>query len=375
MSTPSTSPSRPNTLPRLLTVLLGLAAVVVSVAGTKAFAGTLGPAFLALVLVITVQPVQARLRQRNVPSWLTVFVLLLLVYAIILSMLAALTMAVSRLATLLPAYGPQFTDLLNQATDRLDELGIGEDQLRSAVDQLSLSNLVGPLQRVLGGVTTVLSDAFFIVALVFFLALEAAGFSGRLTAAAGQRPQLVAALHGFASNTRRYVAVSTIFGLVVAAVDVVALYWLGVPLPLLWGLLSFITNYIPNVGFVLGLVPPALLALLEGGVGRMVAVIVAYSIINVVFQSVIQPMVVGDAVGLSATVTFLSLVFWAFVFGPLGALLAVPLSLLAKALLVDADPALHWLRPLLVGSSTPGAEDAAASGAASRQERRRAPDP
>ena len=296
-------------------------------------------------------------------------------YAIILSMLAALTLAVSRLATLLPAYGPQFTDLLNQATDRLDELGIGEDQLRSAVDQLSLSNLVGPLQRLLGGVTTVLSDAFFIVALVFFLALEAAGFSGRLTAAAGQRPQLVAALKDFASNTRRYVAVSTIFGLVVAAVDVVALYWLGVPLPLLWGLLSFITNYIPNVGFVLGLVPPALLALLEGGVGRMVAVIVAYSIINVVFQSVIQPMVVGDAVGLSATVTFLSLVFWAFVFGPLGALLAVPLSLLAKALLVDADPALHWLRPLLVGSSAPGDEDAAASGAAKRQERRSSPDP
>ncbi|MGZ5397894.1 MAG: AI-2E family transporter [Mycobacterium sp.] len=375
MSTPITSPSPPNALPRFLTVLLGLAAGVVSVAGIKAFAGTLGPAFLALVLVITVQPVQARLRQRNVPSRLTVFVLLLLVYAIILGLLAALALSVSRLATLLPAYGPQFTDLLNQSTDRLDELGIGEDQLRSAVDQLSLSNLVGPLQRVLGGVTTVLSDAFFIVALVFFLAVEAAGFSGRLTAAAGQRPQLVAALKDFASNTRRYVAVSTIFGLVVAAVDVVALYWLGVPLPLLWGLLSFITNYIPNVGFVLGLVPPALLALLEGGVGRMVAVIVAYSIINVVFQSVIQPMVVGDAVGLSATVTFLSLVFWAFVFGPLGALLAVPLSLLAKALLVDADPALHWLRPLLVGSSTPGAEGAAASGAAKRQERRRAPDP
>jgi AI-2 transport protein TqsA len=75
-------------------------------------------------------------------------------------------------------------------------------------------------------------------------------------------------LTGFAGATRQYVVVSTVFGLIVALVDVAALYWLDVPLPWLWGLLSFITNYIPNIGFVLGLVPPALLALLQGGYGR-----------------------------------------------------------------------------------------------------------
>jgi AI-2 transport protein TqsA len=123
-------------------------------------------------------------------------------------------------------------------------------------------------------------------------------------------------------------------------------------MPLLWGLLSFITNYVPNIGFVLGVAPPALLGLLEGGVGRMVWVIVAYSVINVVIQSIIQPKFVGDAVGLSVTLTFLSLVFWSFVLGPLGALLAIPLSLLVKALLVDADPAAQWLRPLLGDTAT-----------------------
>jgi len=115
-----------------------------------------------------------------------------------------------------------------------------------------------------------------------------------------------------------------VFGLIVALVDVAALYWLDVSLPWLWGLLSFITNYIPNIGFVLGLVPPALLVLLQGGVGQAVFVVVAYSVINLVIQSLIQPKFVGDAVGLSVTLTFLSLVFWTFVIGPLGALLAVP---------------------------------------------------
>jgi AI-2 transport protein TqsA len=129
-----------------------------------------------------------------------------------------------------------------------------------------------------------------------------------------------------------------------------ALYWLDVPLPWLWELLSFITNYIPNIGFVLGLIPPALLALLQGGVRRAVLVIVAYSVINVMIQSLLQPKFVGDAVGLSVTLTFLPLVFWSFVIGPLGALLAVPLSLFIKARLVDADPDSRWLDPLIAPS-------------------------
>jgi predicted PurR-regulated permease PerM len=143
--------------------------------------------------------------------------------------------------------------------------------------------------------------------------------------------------------------VSTVFGLIVAVIDTLLLWALGIPLPVLWGLLAFITNYIPNIGFLIGLVPPALLGLLEGGVPLMVAVIAVYSVVNFVIQSVIQPKIVGDAVGLSTTVSFLSLVFWGWVLGPLGALLAIPLSLLAKGLLVDIDPATRWIDPLISG--------------------------
>jgi predicted PurR-regulated permease PerM len=158
------------------------------------------------------------------------------------------------------------------------------------------------------------------------------------------------AMTSFGVSTRRYIVVSTVFGLIVAVFDTIALMLLGVPVALLWGLLAFITNYIPNIGFVIGVVPPALIGLLEGGPRLMISVLVVYSVLNVVIQSVIQPKVVGDAVGLSTTLTMLSLVFWAYTLGAMGALLAVPLTLFTKALLVDADPAARWVNQLLSGS-------------------------
>ena len=168
-------------------------------------------------------------------------------------------------------------------------------------------------------------------------------------------------LVGFADGTRTYLVVSTVFGLIVAVLDTIGLALLGVPAPVLWGLLAFITNYIPNIGFVIGLIPPAVLALLAGGPGLCISVIALYCVLNVVIQTVIQPRIVGDAVGLSTSLTFVSLVFWAWVLGALGALLAIPLSLLAKALLVDVDPSTRWLSPLLANRAPPDEEPDEAS--------------
>jgi AI-2 transport protein TqsA len=131
----------------------------------------------------------------------------------------------------------------------------------------------------------------------------------------------------------------------------VALAVLGVPLPLLWGLLSFLTNYVPNIGFFLGLAPPALLATLVGGPGLGLTVIVVYALANFVLQSVVQPVFVGDAVGLSVTLSFLSVIVWTVVLGPMGAILAVPLTLFVHAVLVGQDPERQWARILLAGTS------------------------
>ena len=119
------------------------------------------------------------------------------------------------------------------------------------------------------------------------------------------------------------------------------------PLPLAWGFFSFITNFIPNIGFVIGIIPPALLALLDSGWQTMVLVLVVYSVLNVRSRRSSSRAIVGNTVGLSAEMTFMSLVVWTFLLGPLGALLAVPMTLLLRAVFIDADPRAAWAAPLI----------------------------
>ena len=145
---------------------------------------------------------------------------------------------------------------------------------------------------------------------------------------------------------------NTVFGLATGLVDAVVLGLLGVPLALLWGLLVFITNYIPYLGFWIALVPPVLLALLTGGWQLAAVVVALFAVVNFVLTSLIQPKYVGDAVGISVTVTLVALVLWGWLLGTIGAVLAIPLTLLVKALLVDVDPRARWANALLGSTGT-----------------------
>jgi predicted PurR-regulated permease PerM len=330
-------------------VLLGMACAVVVIAGIRGIADILAPVFLALMLSVTVSPVSQWLRRHGSPGWLATAATIVAVYFILFALGGALAVSASRLIDLLPQYADDFAGLRDSLVQALAGLGISSEQLRDAVAGIDAGTVVGVVQGLAGSLAGLLSSAVFLIAVLLFMCVDALHFPARMRFAATQRPQVVGALASFAGGTRSYLLVSTVFGLIVAVVDTLMLWALGVPLPLLWGLLAFITNYIPNVGFIIGLVPPALLALLEGGTDLMVTVIVLYSVVNFVIQSVIQPKIIGDAVGLSATASFLSLVIWAWVLGPLGALLAIPLTLLAKGLLIDIDPSTRWLNALLAG--------------------------
>ena len=205
----------------------------------------------------------------------------------------------------------------------------------------------------LSGLGSILTSLIFILALLLFLTAESGGTSRRMNMIGSERPHMIGALQGFVHGTRSYLMVTAVFGLIVAVLDSTALAIMGVPLVVLWGVLAFITNFIPNIGFVIGLVPPALVALLTGGWQLALAVVVVYCVLNMVIQSLIQPRFIGDSVGLSATVTFVALLFWAWVLGPLGALLAIPVTLLLKAVLVDSDPRTRWVEALLGSEPTP----------------------
>lgn len=345
-------------LPRAVTVLLIAACLTVTVAGIRSAGGIIGPATLALVLTITVHPLKSRLERSSLPGWASSLVAVVAVYVLLLSLTAALAYAVAQLANLLPEYTPKMEDYLAQVGSWLETKGVGSTQVRKVLSSLDVNKVVSLASNVLGAAVDILSNLLFVVTLALFMAFDSNNMRDTLASVRKKRPELVAALNNFAVGTRSYMGVSTVFGFIVAIIDWVALALMGVPGAFVWAVLSFVTNFIPNIGFAIGVIPPAIIGLLEGGPGLMLAVIVVYSLINVTIQSVIQPRYVGDKVGLSGTITLLSLVFWAWVLGAMGALLAVPLTLLVRALLIEADPQSRWALPLISGKVEAEPEDA-----------------
>ena len=342
-------------LPRGLIILLGIAAALIVALGMRQFSNILGPVFMALVLSIAVHPVRHLAARYHLPAWLGMILSLVAVYAIVFGLFAILVIAGVQFASLLQSYGPQFQAFLQQASQALQSVGVSQEQLQDFVNELSPSRLVGVASSLLGGLAGVLSDIFFLIVLLFFTVVDAGDFASKLKRVPVHGQRLAEVFDRFAVGSRQYLAVATVFGLIVAFCDLIALWILDIRYAWLWALLAFITNYIPNIGFIIGLVPPTIIALLDQDVVTAIIVVAVYCVLNFVIQTIIQPRVVGVTVGLSATLSFLSLIVWATILGASGAFLAIPLSLLIKALLVDVDPEQTWVSPLL-SSEKPGKE-------------------
>ena len=341
--------------PRGLIILLGIAAALVVALGMKQFSNILGPVFLALVLSIAVHPIHRLAARYHLPAFVGMILSLIAVYLIVFGLFAILVIAGIQFASLLQSYGPQFQAFLQQAAQLLESLGVSQERLQDFVNDLSPSRLVGVASSLLGGLAGVLSDIFFLIVLLFFTVVDAGGFASKLKHVPVHGQRLAEVFDRFAVGSRQYLAVATIFGAIVAVCDFIALWILDIRYAWLWALLAFITNYIPNIGFIIGLVPPTIIALLDKDVVTAIIVVVVYCVLNFFIQTIIQPRVVGVTVGLSATLSFLSLIVWATILGASGAFLAIPLSLLVKALLVDVDPEQNWVGVLL-SSEKPGEE-------------------
>ena len=342
-------------LPRAYMILVGSAAGVIVAAGIGATAWLVAPAFLAWVIVVVIAPVGHRLRAYGLPAWLATGVLVVLVYAVVVVMAGVVVLSAARLATVLPQYAAEADGLRRGLGDLLGTYGIGPEQVREVLANLDVGKIAGYVALLLASVAGLATNLVFLLSLLLFISIETSGADARLAVVIADRPLLGAALGRFTTGIRRYLVVTTIFGLLFGLIDTIALWFMGIPLAVTWGLLAFITNYIPYVGFWLAVLPPAVLALLVGGPQLLVIVVVLYLVVNFVLTSLVQPHFVGDAVGLSITVTFLALVFWGWLLGPVGAVLAVPLTLLVKAILVDSDPRAGWAAALL-GSPPPEPE-------------------
>lgn len=334
-------------LPRLFLLGVGGAGLAYCIVFLQGLGSVVAPVFLALNLMVTAHPLHSALARRGVNRNVAAIITGLVVLAVLAAFFVAIGWAITQLITTLPDYNAQFQALVTSVTELLGKIGVTPDALLTQLQQISPSSALGVITPVFANLSTGAALLTVLVGVVFFLTMDSVTIDDRLDLAQRYHPRLIGGLRSFSQGVRRYWIVSSVFGLISAVLDVIALTIIGVPLALVWGVLAFLCNYIPNVGFFISLVPPALLALLALGPVRALVVVAVYLGLNFVVQSLIMPRFTGQAVGITATLTFVSLLFWSWVLGVLGALLAVPATLFFKAILVDADPTARWANALI----------------------------
>ena len=222
-------------LPRSALVLLVAASLTITLAGARAVADIVGPAALALVLVITVHPVRRLLVRRGLPPWLVSLIVVVSVYVLLLGVTVSVIYSIGQLAVLVPGYTADIQSTVDDLGGWLQDRGVGADQVSAMAGALDVGSLVGVASDVFGAVLGLASNLFFIVTLVLFMAFDTEATQRTLAAVREARPDLVDALSSFAHGTRTYFAVSAVFGLVVAVIDGIALELMGVPGAFVWG--------------------------------------------------------------------------------------------------------------------------------------------
>lgn len=336
--------TQPAGLSPALRVLIGLAAAVVALAGLSFAREIVGPLVLGAVIVIIVHPVRGPLERRGLPRWLATTAVIVVAY-LILGLLASLLYYAGReFVALVVGFADELGSTVRAVLAWLQSVGLDGQVSDAAASMLDPTTLVGYATSFGSAALSVLTALFFVLAYVIFMAADGARYQKAAETFGTARAEVLATIARFNTGVRRYYVVNATFGLIVAVVDGLALWALGVPAPAVWAILAFVTNFVPNIGFILGLVPPALLALVVGGWPLMLAVIAIYIVVNVTLQVLVQPKFVSDAVDLSLTLSFFSVVFWTFIIGPLGAILSIPLTLLVRALVLEGDPGSVWLR-------------------------------
>lgn len=341
---------QPPQLPRFVVILVGVLGLAGALWLMRQLSWLIAPAFLALNMVIVVYPLQTILRRYGVPKPVAVVftAITLFVTLVIIGLVAS--WAIGEIIAVVPQYLPQVLDLGQQGLDWLAGKGIEWDPSGALFD-LDANQMIGAASQVFSGFSGVIGMLGVIISALIMMLLDVPSWGRRIAVAGSSHPRIVAAMREFGNGTRRYWLVCTGFGALMAGLNYVELIILGIPLPLIWALLTWLMTYVPSVGFFFSLIPPLLVALVANGWQTALWMLGVYLVTTWIVQGVFQPKVTGNAVGVNATVSLISLLLWAWVFGPIGALIALPCTQLVKSLLVDADPKARWVNALISNRS------------------------
>ncbi len=322
------------------------AALVIVIAGMKYAAPLLVPFLLAVFIAVISFPLMSTLQQKGLPKGLSLTLVMLLVVCVGIGLTLLIGSSITDFSRSLPEYQQRISAEWGELIRWLNSRGISfADSIKEIADPAATVGLISAILKGFGGVLT---NSFLIILTVVFLLIEAAGFTQKFLTInkAGSSSDGEDFTHVFVDKLRSYMSMKTIISMATGIIIGVAMWLIGVDYPVLWGVLAFMLNFVPNIGSIIAAVPAVILTLVQLGFTSALLVAAVYVAVNILIGSIIEPKYMGKGLGLSTLVVFVSLVFWGWVLGPVGMLLSVPLTITVK-LALDSKPETQWLGHLL----------------------------
>ena len=332
-----------NSLSFTLRFTIGIAALGVSLYFIHMARGFIVPLMLAVLVVLSASPLYYWLREKKAPGWLAFALTMVAIIAVLGFLALVLLIAVDRLVEIIPTYTEEIDSFQEGVREFLTGLGLGQSNASDTAQLLDPSAVLDFYAGLLGAVAETFSNVVLIFMAIIFLLLEAADMPSKIADELKSGNDYVRRLAEFSVDIRRYISITTWIGLATGAVDTIFFVLMGVPLPLLWGLLAFLLSYIPVIGFWLAAIPPTILAYLESGPIAAIIVFFGIVIINGLADEVLKPKFMGVGLDLAPFMVIMSVTFWTAILGPLGAILGVPVTVSFKELVLEADDRNSWI--------------------------------
>ena len=325
--------------------LLGCAAFVVIVAGMKSASVLVVPFLLAGFLAIICAPPLYWMKQKGVPSLVGILLLMTAVVAVQVVLVSLISSSIADFSQNLPQYQERLAGLISSGLALLSDYGIQVENPQLA-ELLNPSRILGLAANTLNSLGGVLTNTFFVFLTFIFILSEAAGFPNKLKAFSDHGERDLEKYAQITNGVNRYMGIKTLTSMATGVCVTIWLVVQGVDYPVMWGVSAFLLNYIPNIGSIIAAVPAVLLSLIQLGPVPSLVTAVGFLVVNTLIGSVVEPRVMGQGIGLSTLVVFLSLTFWGWVLGPVGMLLSVPLTMAVKIALGGRDST-QWISILL----------------------------
>lgn len=333
------------TIPQGSKILLTMAAFIVVVAGVREARELLVPFLLSAFIAIIAAPPLFYLKRKKLPSGIALALVIGLVVIAAIMMGVLVGSSIDDFSAQLPIYQERLNTQTTALLAWLGEMGIAIPKQTAAklFDPAKAMQMAAVGLSSLGGLLT---NTFLILLTVIFILLEAASFPTKLGAILQNPDSGLSRFQTFLDHINNYMAIKTATSVLTGILVFLWLWAVGVDYPVLWGMLAFLLNFVPNIGSILASVPALLLALIQLGTTGALWSLLGYALINVVVGNVIEPRFMGRGLGLSTLVVFISLVFWGWILGPVGMFLSVPLTMMIKISLDSSDET-RWIAILL----------------------------